>query len=218
VYRFDEAVSAEGYVRFCTAGDADAARRDLNLKRMCGGKEPELMGEHVFENELKFKRGLSVMGSLYASATGTCVLQLTDPPGKLGHDGAPSELVSESTGTVFVVELQKLLKELGDKSLDELQKVLQEELQMEIGDELLEEPGDGVLLPTPTYAALYNDFSVLSQAQVLDVPTSAADGFAVTDAEGVALMRALRGRVPGHAIPAFVRESPNGGGKKPVVG
>jgi lysine 2,3-aminomutase len=42
--------------------------------------------------------------------------------------------------------------------------------------------------------------------------------FAVTDAEGMALMRALRGRVPGHAIPAFVRESPNGGGKKPIVG
>jgi hypothetical protein len=34
---------------------------------------------------------------LYASATGTCVLQLTDPPGELGHDDAPSKLVSEST-------------------------------------------------------------------------------------------------------------------------
>ena len=58
---------------------------------------------------------------------------------------------------------------------------------------LLCEPGDGVLLPTPTYAALYNDFSVLSQAQVLDVPTSAADGFAVTDeALDEALLRAAR--------------------------
>ena len=58
---------------------------------------------------------------------------------------------------------------------------------------LLCEPGDGVLLPTPTYAALYNDFSVLSQAQVLDVPTSAADGFALTDeALDEALLRAAR--------------------------
>jgi len=144
-YHFDEGADAEGYMRFRTSGDADMARHNSKLKRMCGGKEPKLMGEHVFENELKFKRGLSVMGSLYASATGTCVLQLTDPPGKLDHDGAPSELVSERTGTVFVVELQKLLKELGDKSLDELQKVLQEELQMEIGDELLEELGDSLL-------------------------------------------------------------------------
>jgi hypothetical protein len=112
---------------------------------MCGGKEPELMGEHVFENELKFKRGLSVMGSLYASATGTCVLQLTDPPGELGKEVAPDELVSARTGTVFILELQKQLKELGDVSLDELQKVLQEELKLEIGDELHDEPGDGVL-------------------------------------------------------------------------
>jgi lysine 2,3-aminomutase len=41
--------------------------------------------------------------------------------------------------------------------------------------------------------------------------------FAVPDAEGAALMRGLRGRVPGHAIPAFVREAPNGGGKRPIV-
>jgi lysine 2,3-aminomutase len=42
--------------------------------------------------------------------------------------------------------------------------------------------------------------------------------FAVPDASGVGLVKALRGRVPGHAIPAFVRESPGGGGKKPVEG
>jgi hypothetical protein len=119
-YRFDEGASAEGYIRFRTADDAKAARQDPKLTRMCGGKEPQLMGEHVFENELKFKRGLSVMGSLYASATGTCVLQLTDPPGKLGHDGAPSELVSERMGTVFVVQDESLK----DKSLEELQKLL----------------------------------------------------------------------------------------------
>jgi hypothetical protein len=118
-YRFDGGASAEGYVRFRTAGDADAARRHPDLKRMCGGKEPMLMGEHVFENELKFRRALSVMACLFASATGTCVLQLTDPPGELGSDdGAPSELVSERTGTVFVVRtnmsLEELRKELGD--------------------------------------------------------------------------------------------------------
>eukprot|EP00900_Chrysochromulina_parva_P011257 jgi/Chrpa1/20131/Chrysochromulina_OHIO_Genome00026521-RA len=121
-YRFDEAVSAEGYVRFRKAVDADAARGHPDLKRMCGGKEPLLMGEHVFENELKFCRGLSVMGCLYASAAGTCVLQLTDPPGELGSDDdAPSELVSERTGTVFVVRtnmsLEELWKKLGDRVL-----------------------------------------------------------------------------------------------------
>ena len=58
---------------------------------------------------------------------------------------------------------------------------------------LLCEPGDGVLLPTPTYAALYNDFCVLAQAQVVDVPTSAAEGFIVTDAAlDEALLRAAR--------------------------
>jgi hypothetical protein len=131
VYRFDEAVSAEGYVRFRTAGDADAARGHPDLKRLCAGKEPQLMGEHVFENELKFKRGLSVMGSLFASATGTCVLQLTDPPGMLGHDGGPSELVSEHTGTVFVVSLR-------DMSLEEpARRRWLEELHEELGDGVL---------------------------------------------------------------------------------
>ncbi len=76
------------------------------------------MGEHVFENELKFGRALSVMGCLYASATGTCVLQLTDPPGELGKEVAPDELVSARTGTVFVVRtnmsLEELREELGD--------------------------------------------------------------------------------------------------------
>jgi hypothetical protein len=50
------------------------------------------------------------------------VLQLTDPPGELGSDDdAPSELVSERTGTVFVVRtnmsLEELWKELGDRVL-----------------------------------------------------------------------------------------------------
>jgi hypothetical protein len=121
VYRFDEGADAEGYMRFSTPGDADTARQDPKLKRLCGGKEPKLMGEHVFENELKFHRGLSVMGSLYASATGTCVLQLTDPPDKLGKEVAPDELVSARTGTVFVVRtnmsLEELREELGDDLL-----------------------------------------------------------------------------------------------------
>lgn len=47
-------------------------------------------------------------------------------------------------------------------------------------------------------------------------PAPGVSRFAVPDEDGVALMQALRGRVPGHAIPAFVRERPNGGGKTPV--
>ena len=47
-------------------------------------------------------------------------------------------------------------------------------------------------------------------------PAPGTARFAVPDEEGLDLLRALRGRVPGHAMPAFVRERPNGGGKKPV--
>lgn len=39
---------------------------------------------------------------------------------------------------------------------------------------LLLESGDGILLPTPTYAALYNDFGV-SGGVIIDVPTEASD-------------------------------------------
>ncbi|OQR91977.1 1-aminocyclopropane-1-carboxylate synthase [Achlya hypogyna] len=35
---------------------------------------------------------------------------------------------------------------------------------------LLHDEGDGILLPTPTYGALYNDFSVVAGTKVLDVP------------------------------------------------
>ncbi len=41
--------------------------------------------------------------------------------------------------------------------------------------------------------------------------------FQVPEADGIALMAALRGRLPGHALPVFVRETPMGGGKKPVA-
>jgi lysine 2,3-aminomutase len=41
--------------------------------------------------------------------------------------------------------------------------------------------------------------------------------FQVPEVDGLALMAALRGRLPGHALPLFVRETPMGGGKKPVV-
>jgi lysine 2,3-aminomutase len=40
--------------------------------------------------------------------------------------------------------------------------------------------------------------------------------FQVPEASGLRLMAALRGRLPGHALPLFVRETPMGGGKKPV--
>lgn len=47
-------------------------------------------------------------------------------------------------------------------------------------------------------------------------PAPGVSRFAVPDAEGVALVEGLRGKVPGFAVPVFVRERENGGGKKPV--
>jgi lysine 2,3-aminomutase len=47
-------------------------------------------------------------------------------------------------------------------------------------------------------------------------PAPGTARFAVPDAEGLALLQALRGRIPGHAIPGFVRELPAGGGKRPL--
>lgn len=47
-------------------------------------------------------------------------------------------------------------------------------------------------------------------------PAPGTARFQVPEAEGLALMAALRGRLPGHALPLFVRETPVGGGKKPV--
>ena len=41
--------------------------------------------------------------------------------------------------------------------------------------------------------------------------------FQVPEEDGLALMAALRGRLPGHALPLFVRETPMGRGKKPVA-
>lgn len=40
--------------------------------------------------------------------------------------------------------------------------------------------------------------------------------FQVPEVDGLRLMAALRGRLPGHALPLFVHETPMGGGKKPV--
>jgi lysine 2,3-aminomutase len=48
-------------------------------------------------------------------------------------------------------------------------------------------------------------------------PAPGTARFQVPEAEGLALMAALRGRLPGHALPFFVRETPMGGGKKPVA-
>lgn len=47
-------------------------------------------------------------------------------------------------------------------------------------------------------------------------PAPGVARFAVPDAEGVALVEGLRGKVPGFAVPVFVRERENGGGKRPV--
>jgi lysine 2,3-aminomutase len=48
-------------------------------------------------------------------------------------------------------------------------------------------------------------------------PAPGTARFQVPEAEGLALMASLRGRLPGHALPFFVRETPMGGGKKPVA-
>jgi len=48
-------------------------------------------------------------------------------------------------------------------------------------------------------------------------PAPGTARFQVPEEDGLALMAALRGRLPGHALPLFVRETPMGGGKKPVA-
>jgi lysine 2,3-aminomutase len=47
-------------------------------------------------------------------------------------------------------------------------------------------------------------------------PAPGTARFQVAESEGLALMAALRGRLPGHALPFFVHETPMGGGKRPV--
>jgi lysine 2,3-aminomutase len=47
-------------------------------------------------------------------------------------------------------------------------------------------------------------------------PAPGTARFRVEEAEGLALMAALRGRITGLAQPAYVRETPGGGGKVPV--
>ena len=47
-------------------------------------------------------------------------------------------------------------------------------------------------------------------------PAPGTARFQVPEADGLALMAVLRGRLPGHALPLFVRETPMGGGKKLV--
>jgi lysine 2,3-aminomutase len=47
-------------------------------------------------------------------------------------------------------------------------------------------------------------------------PAPGTARFQVPEVDGLALMAALRGLLPGHALPFFVRETPMGGGKKPV--
>jgi lysine 2,3-aminomutase len=48
-------------------------------------------------------------------------------------------------------------------------------------------------------------------------PAPGTARFQVPEDDGLALMVALRGRLPGHALPFFVRETPMGGGKRPVA-
>lgn len=48
-------------------------------------------------------------------------------------------------------------------------------------------------------------------------PAPGTARFQVPEADGLRLMAALRGRLPGHALPLFVKETPMGGGKKPLA-
>ena len=48
-------------------------------------------------------------------------------------------------------------------------------------------------------------------------PAPGTARFQVPEEKGLALMAGLRGLLPGHALPLFVRETPMGGGKKPVA-
>lgn len=84
--------------------------------------------------------------------------------------------------------------------------------------------GQSVLLRgvNDSAAALENLFRAMLRARVspyylhaLD-PAPGTARFAVPDSEGLALLQSLRGRLPGHAIPTFMRELPLGGGKRPL--
>ena len=101
--RFDKSGPSVGYMRFRAPEHAKRARQNAKLLQMFGGRVPELMGESVLANELNFKRGLSVMGSLYASPVGTAVLQVTMPPDEYSKDDLG--LISNRTGTVFVLKV-----------------------------------------------------------------------------------------------------------------
>jgi len=115
--RFDRTSKAEGFILFCSEVDARKAQRNEALVGLCGGQRPELIGESVFDNDLKFRRGLSVMGCLYASPAGTSVMQLTAPPAEDGnvsgkvktsqrdHSAHCRELISKRTGSVFVLQV-----------------------------------------------------------------------------------------------------------------
>ncbi len=48
-------------------------------------------------------------------------------------------------------------------------------------------------------------------------PAPGTARFAVPEAEGLALLARLRGRIGGHGLPAYVKERPAGGGKVPVA-
>ena len=71
---------------------------------------------------------------------------------------------------------------------------------------LLCDPGDGILLPTPTYAALYNDMGTLAYGHIVDVPTE-ADGLRLTrEALEAGVARSL---ASGHAPRVLLLLHPN---------
>ena len=75
---------------------------------------------------------------------------------------------------------------------------------------LLLDPGDGVLLPTPTYAALYNDIGTLAHGVVVDVPTEAAGYRLTRRALDDARTRAAAAGVPLRMLLLLNPENPTG--------
>jgi len=135
-------------------------------------------------------------------------------PGRVG----PALVVAlrQPSKPVFVAVHANHAREFGGAALDALARLA------DAGVPLL---GQSVLLRgvNDTAEALEDLVRAMIRARVrpyylhaLD-PAPGVGRFAVPDAEGLALVEGLRGKVPGFAVPVFVRERANGGGKRPVA-
>jgi lysine 2,3-aminomutase len=132
-------------------------------------------------------------------------------------DGALVAALRGAGKPVFVAVHANHAREFVGAALDALARLA------EAGVVLL---GQSVLLRgvNDTPAALEDLVRAMLRARVtpyylhaLD-PAPGVGRFAVPDAEGLALVEGLRGKVPGFALPRFTRESAGGGGKRPVRG